>query len=1189
MVLFVSQCEKNALKKTRRVLDSFADRIGDNTWQTVITNEGLQAVKKLLRKNASKNTAVSCHWIRSRSRSQFLWVVGSKDKFNNKGIVPVNRTEQDLPSNDSENNWKHLPLIKTFTGIAALLHDWGKATKLFQDKLDPNSGNKYKADPLRHEWISSLLFMAFIRCGSDPNQDESWLESFIKQKFDEDKLKKGLSVKKEEPSPFRDLPDAASLVLWLILSHHRLPKPHKKDKKNHFGDCVNDSPQKLLGRIDKDWGYKNPFDDEDFKRRLPDCFTFPEGLLSKSSRWVTELSRRALQLKEQLPLFKATIDDGSWRTIAHHARLCLMLGDHYYSSQDKDGNWQSPLKLYANTSRAPNLQQVQLKQKLDEHLVRVAEAAVKNCGHLPFLESRAPIAQDICELKPKKNMSQQLKRQFGWQDKAVIAIQNYRHQCEDKIRGYFVVNMASTGRGKTLANAKIMQALSDDQKSLRFILALGLRTLTLQTGEEYRNKIGLKPSELAVLIGSKSILELHKETSKTCEKEEQIVESEELGSESSQSLMDEQDYLDWNHNDEYWSDQLPEEELTTVLKGPKERALLYAPVLACTIDHIIGATETTRGGRYILPSLRLMSSDLVIDEVDDFVGEDLVAIGRLIYLAGMLGRKVMISSATIPPDLALSYFTAYKKGWGLFACSRNLNTQVACSWTDEFKTYVTTISQGESVTTNYQKEHKNFVDRRVALLRKEPIKHRANIIKLPKLPKLPKLLEKVEKVEKDSQEDSDSYEQNFFSAIRKDILDKHQNHHERDKKTDRRVSFGVVRCANILPCVKLTKYLLDANTSWPEGPEGVDVRIMSYHSQQVLLLRHSQEQHLDQVLKRKALVNDLNEGAFYNPDIRKHLDSCKTPNLIFILVATPVEEVGRDHDFDWAVIEPSSYRSIIQLAGRVRRHRGAPDNKTPNIGLLQYNLKGYRGDEYAFSRPGYEKGKLKLFSKNLCDLVDADKMKENVSVAPRLIKDSKIQLAAIEHVAISRTLGCPYLNENDLKGELSSGKLHSSKLHSGKLHSGKLHSSKLHSGKLHSTKKLANNPSSLWGYTDDYWWMTALPQQFNRFRNSEPGLNLYRVLDNQEKMTFKTYDKRSGWVIKDRTLGIESQSLDNKFSTQRLWLVRDRDYKELIKRQSKLHGEDPETISQRFGEINLSFHKDENRYLYSDQLGLIKK
>ncbi len=90
MVTFVSQCEKNALKRTRRVLDSFANRIGDNTWQTIITQEGLNAVQKLLRKSASKSTAVSCHWIRSRSRSDFLWVVGNKDEFDESGVVAVN-------------------------------------------------------------------------------------------------------------------------------------------------------------------------------------------------------------------------------------------------------------------------------------------------------------------------------------------------------------------------------------------------------------------------------------------------------------------------------------------------------------------------------------------------------------------------------------------------------------------------------------------------------------------------------------------------------------------------------------------------------------------------------------------------------------------------------------------------------------------------------------------------------------------------------------------------------------------------------------------------------------------------------------------------------------------------------------------------------------------------------------------
>ena len=39
MVTFVSQCEKKALQRTRQVLDSFADRSGDSTWQAVVARE----------------------------------------------------------------------------------------------------------------------------------------------------------------------------------------------------------------------------------------------------------------------------------------------------------------------------------------------------------------------------------------------------------------------------------------------------------------------------------------------------------------------------------------------------------------------------------------------------------------------------------------------------------------------------------------------------------------------------------------------------------------------------------------------------------------------------------------------------------------------------------------------------------------------------------------------------------------------------------------------------------------------------------------------------------------------------------------------------------------------------------------------------------------------------------------------
>ena len=57
--------------------------------------------------------------------------------------------------------------------------------------------------------------------------------------------------------------------------------------------------------------------------------------------------------------------------------------------------------------------------------------------------------------------------------------------------GAFVVNMASTGCGKTLANARVMYALADPAKGMRCAFALGLRTLTLQTGKAFRDLLGL--------------------------------------------------------------------------------------------------------------------------------------------------------------------------------------------------------------------------------------------------------------------------------------------------------------------------------------------------------------------------------------------------------------------------------------------------------------------------------------------------------------------------------------------------------------------------------------------------------------------------------------------------------------------------------------------------------------------------
>jgi len=125
-VLFVAQCTKNALTETRRILDQFAERRGERTWQTPITQAGLDAVRKLLRQSARKNTAVACHWIRGRDHSELLWVVGDTRQFNDQGAVPTSTTARNVLRTEDENAWHLLPLMTALAALAACCTIWAR-------------------------------------------------------------------------------------------------------------------------------------------------------------------------------------------------------------------------------------------------------------------------------------------------------------------------------------------------------------------------------------------------------------------------------------------------------------------------------------------------------------------------------------------------------------------------------------------------------------------------------------------------------------------------------------------------------------------------------------------------------------------------------------------------------------------------------------------------------------------------------------------------------------------------------------------------------------------------------------------------------------------------------------------------------------------------------------------------------
>ncbi len=146
-------------------------------------------------------------------------------------MVPTNSTVRDVLRRDDENDWFTLELIRIIVSLAALWHDFGKATKAFQKKLFELA---LKADALRHEWVSLRLFQAFVE--GMGGTDEAWLNRLAdleenpltskEEKAWMDALQKdGVSSCSDV---FKKLPPVARVVGWLILSHHRLPVPEKE-------------------------------------------------------------------------------------------------------------------------------------------------------------------------------------------------------------------------------------------------------------------------------------------------------------------------------------------------------------------------------------------------------------------------------------------------------------------------------------------------------------------------------------------------------------------------------------------------------------------------------------------------------------------------------------------------------------------------------------------------------------------------------------------------------------------------------------------------------------------------------------------------------------------------------------------------------------------------------------------------
>lgn len=846
-VLFVSACEKRALKRTRAVLDSYAIRTGESAWASPMTEEGLREVRAALKRSATRQTAVACYRNDGRMRMKLLWIVGSRNAFGPDGHFPVGATT--IRPGAAVPDW--VRVVSLLAQGGGWCHDLGKASVPFQRKLERNST---ETDPVRHEWMSMKLLHAVRDDGLD--WEAAWKKAAVNHRW-------------LQAPPFEQgLQTARDALDYLVVTHHRLLGP------------VNTNQRRAM-----------PDHSRHFSGTARDLAT-----LAPKAPLPAKPVDAALSLLERVDKLAPDKPPAYWHAAATIARAGLILADHVVSARSKPA--EAP--LYANTTKTG-----ELNQALDWHLSEVAHVAGEAAFRIASLrltglseESVETICRSADDDSP-----------FAWQNRAADALAAFRARSESPM---LVFNMASTGSGKTRMNARAACLIG--KAEIRFAVALNLRTLTLQTGDAFRDQVGIGQDEMACIIGDKVTLALH--------------ESRRVEEEDTDGNRPEADF-DTSSDDFAIPDWLEE----FAQRKPYFRAVVGAPLLVSTVDFLIAAGMPHRQGHHLAALLRFADSDLVLDEVDGYDPKPLVAILRLVQLAALFGRNVICSTATLAEPVASAIHAAYRNGAEMRGTLDNSAPAFAVAFIDDHAP--PSIAEA-GAAADFGGAYRNHLDR----LKPAFGRHRERIPYLQTI--------------------ADRSVAAWRNAVRAAVERLHRSHAWTHLGTGKRISFGLVRMANIAPAIETARFLAD---TLPHA------RIACYHAADLTIQRFLKEKTLDRLLTRKS----GNETLQRDTDLADWLARAEGDDVTFIVVATPVEEIGRDHDFDWAVIEPSSTRSIVQTAGRVNRHRRQPVYE-PNVAILQFNFRWARGDMTVFCQPGFESADLRYDSHDLSELLDWNRL-----------------------------------------------------------------------------------------------------------------------------------------------------------------------------------------------------------------------
>jgi len=894
-IIFTSESIGKALASTRKILDRYATRIGSDSWEASLTQEGLSTVKSLLNRASSPKFSVACHRITQDGSRVLVWVVGNSRMFNRAGACSTGWTAKKLKTDDDSLAYP-IRLMIRMASLAGLLHDIGKANVAFQNLLRAISG----AETFRHEAVSAMMLAWLAECDTD----EEWIESFIVAAEDgslHKRITKSLKVqaKAREAALKPKLHQSESEGEWVTsdIAKHHLPK----DGYSDFAGCSHeDSAQRpvLFGLL---WLITS-------HHRLPDGLSANEkasintkvharkfdsesvvavvehGLPWNEPSWVKRLvadlqSLKALINDEAFEAYKPSFYDH----LRLFARPAFQLADHLISSDKKPDPQQREGGAYANTVD-PEVKggKNKLGQKLHSHLIAVSRKARVAVHDLLSLRDDMPSLTD--EAIPPTLRKNTKGAAYEWQNAAVKAVRGNRKDLQDN--AFFGVMIAGLGSGKTITGLKVIAAMPN---GMRVIYTSPLRSLTLQAGTMF-GEIKFPKDDLAVIIGDPLVQKMYERTEQDKNAQKALAAVREADDESLEV------------SGGFCPDDLKTKIQSLACLDDRAMKMVATPVLSATLDTVMKLADGRRGS-YLAHLMRIASSDLIIDEADMYSAQDLIPIGRLIEAAGFWRSRVMLSSGTLSPIISNAFFRAYKKGLAARNALDGKAIEVCGGW---FSNVVDPVIKKISSEAKYAQLNQEFAGAVSAQIAEDSCKR-------PK--------RKVAGYIHRYPDERNEFPVNSKAIDAVKILKYVKALHDLTFVSlpgERRFSFGCIQVVNVSHCQRIAIEL--CNQVSGSKAEDVDFRVICLHGRLSLASRNEIEQRLNLMLSRKGSDGDL--APLKDEDAADFVKISTAKNVIIILVST-METTGRDHDFDWGIIESRQERDIIQFSGRIRRHRDA--------------------------------------------------------------------------------------------------------------------------------------------------------------------------------------------------------------------------------------------------------------------------